>query len=891
MDSCTNNLLAGNGRYLSPKQIGVIHRNLSLKSVRKYVQPITALEPNPVYVDEDQFWDFDYQLYSDIVVKSGATLTITCNVRMPQGAKIVVEPNAHLIVDGGRITSWGGARWRGIYVSGNSTASQTQSPALFGKLTVKNGAIIEHVQDGICNYGLTSGGATDWSSFGGIIQATQSSFVNNRNGPFFGPYSNFILSGGNQYPINDLSYFDRCEFRTDDDFGSGTPIDQMTQWESRGVDVWGCHFHNTRASTDGNPVGRGRGIYSIDAVYTVKEHCGVTTTPCPVQNRTPSRFERLHRGIEATGGGVKPAVTTVWDSEFKDNHRGVILSSTPGSKVQRNIFRPGLTGPEPVGLYIDQTLVYTVDCNTFTNVNGTAPVAHPDNRYGIVSNHCGAASPIQKNTFTGLYVGAEAVGSNRNSSGSGLRYLSNGFAGNYVGVVVLPDGTTNQGIATNQGTSSVPAGNYFNAHSSYADFFNSSQAVNYYHHNGTTGIWYPNPQFGINRINTSVTWSLWTCEEEKKEKSMAMYQDDTEEQASKEYEVAAIMDGGTTQQLQTQVASTGHEADMQVYGTLMQKSPNLSEEVLLTAVERNAALPNAMLRDVLVSNPQAGKSEEVMTGLADRPQQLPEYMLWQVEESSAGVSPLENLRAEVASLASQRQQTADGLLDRWLMPEDGQPLQRDSAIALLTAKDDAHAHHRLALLRAEDGDAQAAAHHAERLGQLADGPGAEAAQRLSTLLTLLATVNAEGRSLGQLTEGELSTLTDLKEGDDMAAGRADAIVAFVNGTVRDYPVLPLPPMPQQRRAMPSMDGMSEVKVFPNPGTDHVTIDFAFEEPEGNRQFEIVDVQGRTLLSTALVGQRDQKLVDIRALSAGSYVYRVTQDGNIVDSGNFTVGGR
>jgi hypothetical protein len=824
---------------------------------------------------------------------------------MSANRKIIIEPNAHLIVDGlnssvdfvgGRITGGGcTSRWRGIYVTGNSTASQTQSPALFGKLTVRNGASIEHVQDGICNYGLTSGGTTDWSSFGGIIQATQSSFLNNRYGPFFGPYSNFLQSGQTQIPVNDLSYFDRCEFRTDEDFGSATPIDQMTQWEVRGVAVTGCLFHNTRASADGNPVGRGRGIYSIDAVYTVKDHCSIippSGQPCPAQNRTPSRFERLHRGIEATGGGVKPAVTTVWESEFTDNHRGVVLSNTEGSKVQRNIFRPGLTGPEPVGLYIDQTSSYTVDCNTFTSVGGTAPVANPDNRYGVASNHCGVASPIQKNTFTGLYVGAEAVGSNR-SSGGGLQYLRNGFAGNFVGVVVLPDGTSNQGIAADQGTATVPAGNYFNPHSGYADFFNTALTVKYYHHQCTmptctTTIWYPHPLFGITPVNTSATWSLWTCEEEKKEKSMAMFGDETQQQAAKEAELTALTDGGSTQQLQTQVAATGHEADMQVYGILMQKSPNLSENVLLTAVERNAALPNAMLRDVLVSNPQAGKSDEVMTGLADRPQQLPEFMLWQVEESSAGVSPMENLRADVASLASKRQQTAEGLLDRWLMPEDGQPLQRDSAIALLTAKDDAHAHLRLALLHAAEGDAQAAAHHAGLMGQRADGPGAEASERMSSLLTLLATAKAEGRSLGQLTEGELSTLTDLKDGDDRTAGRADAIVAFVNGTVRDYPVLPLPPMPQQRRAMPSMYGMSDISVFPNPGTDHITVSYMFEEPSGNSLFEVIDIQGRTLLSAALLGQQDQKVVDIRALSAGSYTYRVSDNGHILQGGTFMV---
>jgi hypothetical protein len=643
-------------------------------------------------------------------------------------------------------------------------------------------------------------------------------------------------------------------------------------------------------------VGRGRGIYSIDAVYTVKDHCAIippSGQPCPAQNRTPSRFERLHRGIEATGGATATAITTVWESEFTDNHRGIVLNNTQGSKVQRNIFRPGLTGPTPVGLYIDQTFNYTVDCNTFTTTGATAPIGHADQRYGATSINCGGASPITKNTFTGLYVGAQALGSNRNISGNGLRYLSNTFNGNYVGIIAQASGTLpNQGIATNQGTSAVPAGNYFNAPTSYADFFNTSQAVNYYHHQCTmptctTTTWYPHPYFGITPINTSVSWNLWSCEE-KKQQSMALYLDDTEQQQAKSSQLAAIIDGGNTTQLQTQVAGSASDADMQVYGTLMQKSPNLSESVLLTAVERPAPLPNAMLRDVLTSNPQAGKSEVVMTGLADRPLQLPDYMVWQVEQSSASVSPMENLRADVASLATQRQQTADGLLDRWLMPESGQPVHTDSANALLIAKDDAHAHYRLALFSAAEGDAQTAAHHAGLLGQRADGPGVEAAQRLASMLSLVATAKAEGRSIGQYTESELAQLTTFASGEDMAAGHAEAILAFVNGTEIDYPVLPVPPMPQQRRAAPSMEGMSSLNVFPNPGSDHVTIDYAFQELDGINSFEVIDVQGRILLTERLIGQRDQMILDIRTLASGSYIYRVVQNGTTLHSGNFSV---
>lgn len=188
-DSCTNNLLAGNGRYLSPKQIGVMHRNLSLKSVRKYVIPPTILEPEPIEISDNQIWDFDYQVYSDVVVKSRGSLTVTCNVRFPEDTKIIVEPNAILTIDGGRLTNWGDNRWDGIYVSGNTNASQSGNPSLFGKVILKNNAKLEHAQEALNNFGLNSSGTLDWNAIGGIIQATDATFSNNRRSAQFMAYT------------------------------------------------------------------------------------------------------------------------------------------------------------------------------------------------------------------------------------------------------------------------------------------------------------------------------------------------------------------------------------------------------------------------------------------------------------------------------------------------------------------------------------------------------------------------------------------------------------------------------------------------------------------------------------------------------------------------------
>jgi hypothetical protein len=622
------------------------------------------------------------------------------------------------------------------------------------------------------------------------------------------------------------------------------------------------------------------------AIYTVKEHCTIVPpygTVCPPQNRTPSTFKGLQHGIEAVGTGAAPSTVTVRESEFTDNHKGIVLNSSAGSIVERNIFRPGLFGPFPVGLYINQTASYSVQCNTFTSVGGSIPLNGGDQRYGISSLNCGVASPIQKNIFTSLYVGAESLGSNRNAAGAGLQYLSNTFSGNFVGIVALNSGTLpNQGIASAQGNSTTPAGNFFSPHSSLIDIYNLSQPSIYFRHAGT-GDWTPTIAGSMTISVTTKPWQLWSCTSE--QKSMAMYGESTGQQQQKEAELSALTDGGTTQQLQTQVVSSNNNDDMQVYGTLMQRSPNLSEQVLLSAVERPTPLPNAMLRDVLTANPQAGRSEEVMTGLADRTQPLPEYMVWQVEQSTQEVSPIEKLRAEIAALVIERQQTADALVYRWLMPADDETLQRDSAMALLIAKDDEAAYYRLALMAAQEGDATSATAHADRRAELV-GQGND---RFGELVGFHATLNAQGRNYGQLTEGELSQVSDLAADEGIAGHHARGILQHLGLATIDLPVLPVPPLPHHRKGLPNMEGASILNVFPNPGTDHITIDYTLEE-SGSSIFEVLDVQGRTVLRKQLVGQRDQVLLDIRSLSAGSYLYRLSQGEVRLQSGTFSVAG-
>jgi hypothetical protein len=113
-----NNLMNGGGgnhNFLTEDQMGQIQRNLMFQDVRKYVKDYPYDSGNQLLISQNETWNFDIQAYSDIIVQSGNTLTLTCRVSLPDGAKIVVQPGATLIVDGATIdNNFSTVGWNGL---------------------------------------------------------------------------------------------------------------------------------------------------------------------------------------------------------------------------------------------------------------------------------------------------------------------------------------------------------------------------------------------------------------------------------------------------------------------------------------------------------------------------------------------------------------------------------------------------------------------------------------------------------------------------------------------------------------------------------------------------------------------------------------------------------
>jgi len=113
----------------------------------------------------------------------------------------------------------------------------------------------------------------------------------------------------------------------------------------------------------------------------------------------------------------------------------------------------------------------------------------------------------------------------------------------------------------------------------------------------------------------------------------------------------------------------------------MAKSPNLSETVVESTIEKEEVLPNAMLRDVMVANPHTAKSISLLEQLDERFEPMPDYMKAQI---LAGRS-IQNLKQELeAQLAGYKLKKAKALnnIVRYYNEEFNPITASDSILAL-----------------------------------------------------------------------------------------------------------------------------------------------------------------------------------------------------------------
>ena len=861
-------------------------------------------------ITSSQTWSGNYFIKDDLIVASGAVLTVTGKLRFADGAKLIIQQGAKVVLDGATLTKAQGCHdsfWSGIEVWGDNAHNQSGSPipTYQGMLVLKNGAVIEHARN------ITMQQPGVYGTFGGIIQATNTTFLNCHRSAEFLAYQNTTAGG---QPTANRSLFKYCDFIVDDNYrGVDDFSTHISMWQVDGIRISGCHFKNLQTGiTESYKLGRG--ITSIDAQYMISGACSSGYFPCPPAHLTRGTFEGLDHGIEASVSSTDRTFS-VTDCDFTDNVIGIYSNSVNSFHVFRSNFTGGGRDVEPVFGTPDYNIVNTGGhhgiYSTFGHgfrieENNFAPSTGAPNLFtGTRINFSGEYnSQVYKNTAAGTdqaFVGEGKCFDPAQAAYVGLQFLCNSNS-NPGGTDIFDQKVTGvpysnyHSIRTQQGSSSTPAGNIFTQETTpmdESDFKNNTDWVlNYWYNDGSNPAAKP-LDYTPGWVGITYTTHTNGCPSHLDGRVPQQYTQAQMNEVRGQFAAAktayvntayvynALLDGGNTDALIDEVQMTWPADAWPLHDQLMAKSPYLSTEVLREAVIKNI-MPQAMLLEVLLANPDGTKKEGFIKWLQyDSPYPLPQYMIDLIVGSWNQKTFRTQLESDMGQHHADMSFAADELIGEW--KNDTLGIRTDSILVRWQQVPSLGARYSEALTRLERGEYDPAKDLMLGLGALYKLSDDQAKERDDAVayIDLLASFHRAGHDLMHLDSTELASLRIIAAaGCERPALWAQNILCFGygecyapctgEGATQKMLQLPKPTVPT---TVPS-----PLAVYPNPAIAYVTLAYKLADAPKDAVLVLRGVDGRELKRMPLSTQQGQQLLDTRSYAPGTYSVELLNDG-------------
>lgn len=678
----------------------------------------------------------------------------------------------------------------------------------------------------------------------------------------------------------------------------------VTMWEVYGISFTNCHFSNTRAGDMYlNP--HYRAIYSIDAGYTIGAGCSAFIPigqPCPTGNLLKSSFVGFQTAIEATGAGTTKTVT-VSQADFTNNIYGITVDAFNNVSFNRNNISIGkATYPSTfagMGISLANSTGYIVEENNITTSLSSALL------FGIAVNNSGTANNrLYKNTLTGMSFGNYFTGVNKNfalwGTQTGAQFLCNTYTHNMYAVYV--DGSTDYtyGIRLNQGETTSSAGNVFTLNPSDSSITNrSGWGINYYHNNGntiptrsTTNILLnvatantcPSSYGGgllflMKGVGNQTLDSLTNEQQNYKNAYNDLY-----------YNYLSLVDGGNTEELKSKVENSWSEDVWKLRGNLLEKSPYLSQEVLLETAKLGT-LPNAMLLELCLANPDVTKSIYFVNKLDETtngtfPSYMHTYILnndkktvrtqleGQMTALQTQLSTTNHFIANITATADEYSysntyntivRAGNDLSDKVnlidFFVENDQWTKADSV--LQSIQTDKKMQENLPLM--EDFDKYIA--FRASLGE---------------------------RKIAQLNEQEIAFLQTLAEKDGRVSGYARNILCFFynicyDKNIEDGSQKMMLQQPTMAELAPTIETLTySVNLYPNPAKEFVNLQWEIFDELQNCHYKVVDLSGIVIATGNISENRNEQTIDTRNLRDGIYIISIYNNDEVKASKKLVV---
>jgi len=355
---------------------------------------------------------------------------------------------------------------------------------------------------------------------------------------------------------------------------------------------------------------------------------------------------------------------------------------------------------------------------------------------------------------------------------------------------------------------------------------------------------------------------------------------------SVQQQLQALVDGGSTDDLTMDVSMAVPSEAMDLRNELIAKSPYLSDTVMKTAVDQESALPNALLRDVLVVNPQAGKSEDIMVRLDNRWDPMPDEMK---DEIAAGKEILGGRELLEAKRDGWKQQ--EGLLfDRMVstcLSDTVNPNAIGTLYAFLQNEQTPRASLLLANMRVQK-------HEYAEAGQVINAMQAnntlteletkEANDYLS-LIGILNGLKADSVSLMDMDSVHAVPMFALYQGGSTQACAIARNYLVASGLLVYHEPFDSEPenksfevVKHNRNKVKKSMGKEAMLLQPNPAMKYTVVDYTLPVGTAHASLRLVNASGSIVKQIELNRPKDQVTIDVQGFGAGSYTV-ILQSGN------------
>lgn len=911
----SNNIMDYSGlQSITPEQLGIVHYTITHDMFPYLYDDYCSINPNElecvVGAGQDLIWHNDRILKNNLIIENGAILTLKdCILHIPSGANIIVKPGGRLIVDGATITNRCGLMWQGIEVWGNKNAHQYKDgngQYAQGYVELKNGATIENA---VCALALWR--PNYWSTTGGIVHAEDAVFRNNQRSVHALHYKNTSTVNGKQTDYN--SWFKHCQFIVDENylgdedhvFHKHVDLDHV-----RGIKFFACDFSVTAPSS--NISYWTSGIAGYEAGFSVSGICSNNNIyPCPSYDN--STFSGFLSAISAVNDGTRtPPTITVTRTSFNNNDFCIYVSNLSNTSVRFcdfNVKRHDnwLCG---AGIFLENVLNYSIEENALAKTN-----TFNGDGYGVVIKNCAVQSKVYRNQFENLYCGNLAWGRNilMKSSNNyiGLEYGCNTNTGNTFDFYVLGDEGVFSGLQSSQGSSLAAARNTF-SDNGYHFYNGGDHRITYYYYNvagfeDEKPLSYNEDKVQIDSTNLTDNCpsnfgngedpvSLVLTPAEKYQREQDYYEAYTVYNGLKAVYDSRI-DGGNTNNMLYDIASATPSDMWALRAQLLGASPYLSGEVLTDVSDRDDVFTESVLFEILLSNPEELKKDSLMYHLRNKTNPLPEYMMNILDQVANGTTARTVMQNRMAAYRSEYTRAAGDII---------RSLVNDTVLDItelrgwLANMEDIYADRDIIATYVDEGDFTNALTLANMLPSLYGLTGNDLVEHNDyvELLELYRDLYNDDRNIMQLDSAERVQVERIAfQGSGYPQAMAQAVLYGTNWESYaenpfDCPTLTLPQGGQRGGHTFTQEDLGRalglnVSVKPNPATTWTAVDYTLPAKLSKATMTVSNALGVTVMSTELNGNQGQKVLDLRGLADGVYLYTI-RSGEYVQSGKLVI---